>query len=117
MIDDTLYDAFGQRQVAQYFTQLSQYHVVLEVDPRYQADPASLSKIYVKSPTTGEQVPLSVFVKFDTDKTNSLSFSHQGQFPAVTLSFNLSPGTSLGQAVDAIQKAERDLNKPVSLVG
>ena len=117
VIDDTLYDAFGQRQVAQYFTELSQYHVVLEVDPRYQADPASLSKIYVKSPTTGEQVPLSVFVKFDTDKTNSLSISHQGQFPAVTLSFNLSPGTSLGQAVDAIQKAEHELNKPVSLVG
>ena len=117
MIDDTLYDAFGQRQVAQYFTQLSQYHVVLEVDPRFQADPASLQKIYVKSPVTGQQVPLGVFVKFDTDKTNYLSISHQGQFPAVTLSFNLSPGTSLGQAVDAIQQAERQMGKPVSLVG
>jgi HAE1 family hydrophobic/amphiphilic exporter-1/multidrug efflux pump len=117
VIDDTLYDAFGQRQVAQYFTQLSQYHVVLEVDPDFQADPASLNAIYVKSPVTGQQVPLSVFVTFDTDKTNSLSISHQGQFPAVTLSFNLSPGTALGQAVDAIQRAERELGKPVSLVG
>ena len=116
-IDDTLYDAFGQRQVAQYFTQLSQYHVVLEVDPRFQADPASLEKIYVKSPMTGEQVPLSVFVRFDTDKTNALSISHQGQFPAVTLSFNLSPGTALGQAVDAIQRAQAELGAPVSLVG
>jgi len=116
-IDDTLYDAFGQRQVAQYFTQLSQYHVVLEVDPSFQADPASLEKIYVKSPMTGEQVPLSVFVRFDTDKTNALSISHQGQFPAVTLSFNLSPGTALGQAVDAIQRAQAELGAPVSLVG
>jgi HAE1 family hydrophobic/amphiphilic exporter-1/multidrug efflux pump len=117
LIDDTLYDAFGQRQVAQYFTQLSQYHVVLEVDPSFQADPASLEKIYVKSPVTGEQVPLSVFVSFDTDKTNALSISHQGQFPAVTLSFNLSPGTALGQAVDAIQQAQAGLGAPVSLVG
>jgi hydrophobe/amphiphile efflux-1 (HAE1) family protein len=117
VIDDTLYDAFGQRQVAQYFTQLSEYHVVLEVDPRFQADPASLEKIYVKSPATGQQVPLSVFVRFDTDKTNALSVSHQGQFPAVTLSFNLTPGTALGQAVDAIQSAVSELGKPVSLVG
>jgi HAE1 family hydrophobic/amphiphilic exporter-1/multidrug efflux pump len=117
VIDDTLYDAFGQRQVAQYFTQLSQYHVVLEVDPSFQADPTSLEKIYVKSPITGEQVPLSVFVAFDTDKTNALSISHQGQFPAVTLSFNLSPGTALGQAVDAIQRAQAELGAPVSLVG
>jgi HAE1 family hydrophobic/amphiphilic exporter-1/multidrug efflux pump len=116
-IDDTLYDAFGQRQVAQYFTQLSQYHVVLEVDPDFQADPASLDKIYVKSPVTGQQVPLSVFVRFDTDKTNALSISHQGQFPAVTLSFNLSPGAALGQAVDAIERAKRELGAPVSLVG
>jgi HAE1 family hydrophobic/amphiphilic exporter-1/multidrug efflux pump len=117
IIDDTLYDAFGQRQVAQYFTQLSQYHVVLEVDPSFQADQTSLEKIYVKSPITGEQVPLSVFVAFDTDKTHALSISHQGQFPAVTLSFNLSPGTALGQAVDAIQRAQAELGAPVSLVG
>jgi hydrophobe/amphiphile efflux-1 (HAE1) family protein len=117
VIDDTLYDAFGQREVNQYFTQLNQYHVVLEVDPQFQEDPASLDKIYVKSPVTGQMVRLSVFVKFDTDKTNYLSISHQGQFPAVTLSFNLKPGTSLGQAVDAIQSAESELGTPVSLVG
>ena len=117
VIDDTLYDAFGQRQVAQYFTQRSQYHVVLEVDAHFQADPESLEKIYVRSPATGQQVPLSVFVKFDTDKTNALSVSHQGQFPAVTLSFNLAPGAALGQAVDAIQRGVSELNKPASLVG
>jgi hydrophobe/amphiphile efflux-1 (HAE1) family protein len=116
-IDDTLYDAFGQRQVVQYFTQLSQYNVVLEVDPRLQEDPAALSKIFVKSPTTGQQVPLATFVKIDTFKTNYLSINHQGQFPAVTLSFNLSPGTALGQAVDAIHQAEAEMGKPTSLIG
>jgi HAE1 family hydrophobic/amphiphilic exporter-1/multidrug efflux pump len=116
LIDDTLYDAFGQRQVTQYFTQLSQYHVVMEVDPKLQADPAALEKIYVKSPTTGQQVPLATFVKLDTTKTNYLAISHQGQFPAVTLSFNLTPGTALGQAVDAIKAMESSVGKPVALV-
>jgi hydrophobe/amphiphile efflux-1 (HAE1) family protein len=116
-IDDTLYDAFGQRQVVQYFTQLSQYNVVLEVDPKLQEDPAALSKIFVKSPTTGQQVPLATFVKIDTTKTNYLSINHQGQFPAVTLSFNLTPGTALGQAVDAIRQAEAEMGKPTSLIG
>ena len=117
LIDDTLYDAFGQRQVAQYFTQLDQYHVILEVDPRLQADPTTLQKIYVNSPTTGHQVPLSTFVKFDTDTTGYLSVNHQGQFPAVTLSFNLSPGASLGQAVAAIQRAETEIGKPATVLG
>jgi multidrug efflux pump subunit AcrB len=90
---------------------------VLEVDPSVQADPASLDKIYVKSPVTGQQVPLSAFVAFDTEKTHALSISHQGKFPAVTLSFNLSPGTALGQAVDAIDRAKAELGTPVSLVG
>ncbi len=115
VIDDTLYDAFGQRQIAQYFTQLSQYHVILEVTPRLQADPRALDKIYLKSPTTGQQVPLATFVKLDTAKTNYLSINHQGQFPAVTLSFNLSPGTALGQAIDAISKAEAKIGKPGSI--
>ena len=116
LIDDTLYDAFGQRQVAQYFTQLSQYHVVLEVDPKLQADPSALEKIYVKSPTTGQQVPLAAFVKLDTTRTNYLSISHQGQFPAVTLSFNLGAGVALGQAVDVIKRMESAIGKPVALV-
>ncbi|MDB5362792.1 MAG: acriflavin resistance protein [Rhodospirillales bacterium] len=117
VIDDTLYDAFGQRQVAQFFTQLNQYHVILEVPPALQGDPAALSKIYVKSPTTGSQVPLSTFVKLDTTKTNYLSIAHQGQFPAVTLSFNLAQGASLGEAVSAIQEAEAQMKLPSTIIG
>ena len=117
VIDDTLYDAFGQRQVAQYFTQLSQYHVILEVDPKLQTDPGALDKVYVRSPRTGEEIPLSAFVKVDNSKTAYLSISHQGQFPAVTLSFNLAPGIALGQAVDAIKKAEQDAGMPQTLIG
>ena len=117
LIDDTLYDAIGQRQVTQYFTQLSQYHVVLEITPELQGDPAILDKIYVKSPMTGMQVPLSAFAKFDATKSSYLSISHQGQFPAVTLSFNLSPNVALGQAVDAIKAAEREIDKPATLIG
>ncbi|GGF01841.1 acriflavine resistance protein B [Aliidongia dinghuensis] len=117
VIDDTLYDAFGQRQVAQYFTQLSQYHVILEVPPALQGDPAALDKIYVKSPVTNGMVPLSTFVKLDTTKTNYLSIAHQGQFPAVTLSFNLAQGASLGEAVSAIQEAEAQMKLPATIIG
>ncbi len=117
LIDDTLYDAIGQRQVAQYFTQLSQYHVILEIKPALQADPSILAKIYVKSPLNGQLVPLSTFAKFDTNRTSYLSINHQGQFPAVTLSFNLRPGMALGQAVDAIKKIEAELGKPITLTG
>ncbi len=117
LIDDTLYDAFGQRQVTQYFTQLDQYHVILEVDPALQTDPTTLQKIYVNSPTTGKQVPLSTFVKFDTSTTGYLSINHQGQFPAVTLSFNLAPGAALGQAVASIQRAEAEIHKPATVLG
>jgi hydrophobe/amphiphile efflux-1 (HAE1) family protein len=117
VIDDTLYDAFGQRQITQYFTQLNQYHVILEVDPKLQTDPAALDKIYVKSPVTNGMVPLSTFVKRDTTTTNYLSISHQGQFPAVTLSFNLPPGVALGQAVDQIQRAEATMGLPSTVLG
>jgi HAE1 family hydrophobic/amphiphilic exporter-1 len=89
LIDQTLDDAFGQRQVTQYFTQLNTYHVILEITPELQADPGILSKIYIKSPISGQQIPLSTFVKFDTQQVSFLSINHQAQFPVVTLSFNL----------------------------
>jgi hydrophobe/amphiphile efflux-1 (HAE1) family protein len=117
LIDQTLYDAFGQRQVTQYFTQLNSYHVVLEVDPKLQEDPNSLNKIYIKSPTTGQEVPLSTFVHYDTHHVGYLSVSHQGQFPAVTLSFNLAPGAALGDAVDAVDQAAARLHLPGSIQG
>ena len=113
-IDDTLYDAFGQRQVSTIFTQLNQYRVILEVEPQYQLQPESLDKIYVKS-TTGQMVQLSNFAKVSI-ATAPLTIVHQGQFPAVTLSFNLSPGASLGEAVQAIQTAEQQIQLPETVV-
>ena len=88
VIDSTLYDAFGQRQIAQYFTQLSSYQVIMEVLPSLQGEVSTLDRIFLRSPTTGGEVPLSVFAKWTTDNVKPLSISHQGQFPAVTLSFN-----------------------------
>ncbi|MBR8656225.1 efflux RND transporter permease subunit [Achromobacter sp. Marseille-Q0513] len=117
LIDATIYDAIGQRQVAQYYTQINSYHVVLEVTPALQQDPDLFSRLYLTSPLTGQQVPLSTFVKLDTSKTAYLSISHQGQFPAVTLSFNLAPGASLGQAVQAITQAQAQMGAPASLAG
>ncbi|MBS0232126.1 MAG: multidrug efflux RND transporter permease subunit [Proteobacteria bacterium] len=114
-IDDTLYDAFGQRQVAQFFTQQNSYHVVMEVLPSIQADPQSLNKLYIRSPVTGGLVPLATFASWTTRKTQPLSISHQGQFPAVTISFNLAPGASLGTATNDIKAAERQLGLPASL--
>ena len=112
-IDDTLYDAFGQRQVSTIFTQLNQYHVVLEVGPQFQQDPSDLTHIYVKS-QTGTQVPLSTFSHFETSKT-PLTINHQGQFPVVTISFNLAPGESLGTATNAIAGVEHELGMPASI--
>ena len=112
-IDDTLYDAFGQRQVSTIFTQLKQYHVVLEADPSFQQSPDSLRNIYVHS-STGAQVPLSAFTHFQQDSA-LLAINHQGQFPVVTLSFNLAPGNSLGEATKAIEQAEREINLPASI--
>ena len=113
LIDDTLYDAFGQRQVSTIFTQLNQYHVVLEVLPAFQESPDALKSIYVKS-ATGAQVPLSAFTRFEAT-TTPLAVNHQGQFPSVTLSFNLAPGESLGAAVKAIQRVEREIGLPPSV--
>jgi hydrophobe/amphiphile efflux-1 (HAE1) family protein len=109
-IDDTLYDAFGQRQVSTIFTQLNQYRVILEAAPHYQLEPQSLDKIYVKS-STGQMVPLSAFAHLKTI-TAPLAINHEGQFPAVTLSFNLSPSSSLGAAVDAISAAQKEIGLP-----
>ena len=116
LIDDTLYDAFGQRQVTQYFTQLNSYHV-LEVLPALQRPTEALSSIYVNSPSTGGQVPLSTFVKWTNEPTNFLSINHQSMFPSVTLSFNLAAGVSLGQATAAIQNAEAQIGAPATLIG
>lgn len=117
LIDDTLYDAFGQRQVAQYFTQQNSYHVVMEILPELQGRVESLDKIYVKSPTTGAQVPMSAFARWTTLLAKPLSISHQGQFPAVTISFNLARGASLGTATAAVQNAVREMQMPATLVG
>jgi HAE1 family hydrophobic/amphiphilic exporter-1 len=116
MIDDTLNDAFGQRQITQYFTQLNTYWIILEVTPELQDTFASLDRIYVKSPLTASVLPLSALVTVDTTKVGPLSVSHQGQFPAVTLSFNLRPGIALGQAVNAILGAVRDIGLPGSVI-
>jgi multidrug efflux pump subunit AcrB len=112
-IDQTLYDAFGQRQVATIYTATNQYKVILEVQPQFQHDPNLLSAIYVPGPG-GAQVPLSSFAHF-TRKTEPLIISHQGIFPAVTLSFNLAPGVALGQAVDKIQAITERLHVPATL--
>jgi multidrug efflux pump len=114
-IDNTLYDAFGQRQVSTIFTQLNQYHVVMEVDPQFQQNPDSLKNIYVKS-SNGTQVPLSAFTRFEPDAA-ALALNHQGQFPVVTLSFNLAPNAALGEAVDAINQVKQELNMPPSIQG
>ena len=115
-IDDTLYDAFGQRQVTQYFTQLNSYHLILEVPSAMQGEADTLNKLYVKS-AAGAAVPLSAFVKVDTKPVVPLSVSHQSQFPSVTLSFNLSQGAALGDAVTAVQAAMAQLGTPASLTG
>ncbi|MGC2696926.1 MAG: multidrug efflux RND transporter permease subunit [Candidatus Angelobacter sp.] len=112
-IDDTLYDAFGQRQVSTIFTQLNQYHVVLEVGQQFQNDPTDLTHIYVKS-VSGQQVPLSTFSHFVTSPA-PLAINHQGQFPVVTISFNLAPGESLGKATKVIAQAEQEMGMPVSI--
>jgi hydrophobic/amphiphilic exporter-1 (mainly G- bacteria), HAE1 family len=115
LIDDTLYDAFGQRQVTQYFTQLNSYHVILEILPELQGNLDTLNKLYIKSPLTNDEVPLSTFATWTSVPVRSLSISHQGQFPAITISFNLAQNAALGQATDAISKAMAELGAPATL--
>jgi hydrophobe/amphiphile efflux-1 (HAE1) family protein len=115
VIDDTLYDAFGQRQIATLYTSTNQYKVVEEIAPQYLHDTNALSKIYVPGPN-GAQIPLSSFVR-QVSKLEPLSINHQGQFPAVTLSFNLPPGAALGDAVTSIEQAQRELHLPPTVQG
>ena len=114
-IDNALYDAFGQRQVSTMYQQYNQHHVVLEAEPRFLEDPAALRHIYVRS-TNGAFVPLVSVAQFKTENT-FLSVNHQGQFPAVTISFNLAPDTALGQATEAVERAVRGLRMPASVQG
>jgi multidrug efflux pump len=114
-IDNTLYDAFGQRQVSTMYTRLNQYHVVLEVDPQFWQNPEGLKYIYVKGPG-GSQLPLSALARYEPS-TTSLAVTHQGQFPSVTLSFNLAPGLALGDAVDAVEQAGADIGLPSTIHG
>jgi multidrug efflux pump len=117
MLDDTLYDAFGQRQVSTMYTQLNQYHVVLEVEPLFWQNPEGLQYIYARSANSNlPLVPLSTFTHY-APSTASLAVNHQGQFPAVTLSFNLALGAALGDAVTAIEQATREIGLPATIHG
>jgi len=115
-IDQTLYDAFGQQQVTQYFTQVNTYHVILEVPEADRGSLESLHKLYVKS-SSGTPVPLDTFVRIDTAPVAPLSISHQSQFPAVTISFNLAQGVALGEAVGAVEAAMARIGTPLALQG
>jgi len=114
-IDDTLYDAFGQRQISTIYSQVNQYHVILEVAPDYQLGPEALQAIYVRS-STGALVPLSAFARVSRSVA-PLAITHQSQFPAVTLSFNLAPGTSLSQATREIDQIGAELGLPETIAG
>jgi HAE1 family hydrophobic/amphiphilic exporter-1 len=116
-VDAAIYNQIGQREVAQYFTQLNAYHVILEGPPGLQETPELFNSIFIQSPKTGKPVPLSEFVKVDTSKLRAVSINHQGQLPAATLSFNLTPGVSLGEATQMIEKAKQDLGAPATLTG
>src|SRR5262249_29111855 len=115
MVNDTLNDAFGQRQISTIYSQANQYRVVLEAMPRYQRDPASLNKLFVPS-TNGSQVPLSTFAQLEHTSA-PLAISHQAQFPAAIISFNLAPDAALGDAVTAISAAQRAIGMPPTVVG
>ena len=117
LIDDTLYDAFGQRQVTQYFTQVNSYHVIMEVLPELQGERRHAGQDLCQ---VADHRPAGAAVdvrELDDGRSEPLSISHQGQFPAVTISFNLAPGVALGQATEAIQHAEGELGTPASLIG
>ncbi len=112
-LDNALYDAFGQRQVSTMYRPLNQYHVVMEVAPQFQQTPEALQNIYLRS-STGTPVPLAAFTHYEPSNT-PLEVNHQGQLPSVTISFNLAPGVSLGEATQAIQKTQRDIGLPATI--
>jgi multidrug efflux pump len=116
-INQTLYDAFGQRQINEYQTEVNQYRVVLEIDPAQRGDARSLSYLHLRSPLTGEMVPLSQVARLLPPETGPVSISHNGMFPAVNIAFNLAQGVALGDAVTAIERARAELAMPVSISG
>jgi HAE1 family hydrophobic/amphiphilic exporter-1 len=116
-IDAAVYDQLGQHQIAQTFTQLNSYHVVMEAPPSLQATPDLFNSVYINSPVTGKGVPLSLFLKYDPTATASLTINHQGQFPAATISFNLAPGVPLGDATKLVEDARARLGAPQTLTG
>ncbi|GGJ04692.1 efflux RND transporter permease subunit [Neoroseomonas lacus] len=116
-INNTLYDAFGQRQATQYFTQTNAYHVVLEALPTIQASASALQQIFITSPVTGRPVPMSSLARWTTRPTRPIAVNHQALFPSVTLSFNLAPGVALSEAVAAIDRSMNDLRLPGGLRG
>jgi hydrophobe/amphiphile efflux-1 (HAE1) family protein len=116
-INSALYNAFGERQVTQFYTQVSQYKVIIEVPPELQKDPSTFDKIFVKSPITGGQVPLSSLITFTTGGSKPLSVNHLGKYPSVTISFNLAPDVALGDAVAAVEKANQEMGLPLTITG
>ncbi len=116
-VDTAIYNLIGQHEVAQYFTQLNAYHVVVEAPPNMQLTPAIFNSVYLLSPLTNKDVPLSLFVKVNPSATSSLTIAHQGQFPAATISFNLAPGVALGQATQIVEDARAKLGAPTTLTG
>ncbi|HZN95800.1 MAG TPA: efflux RND transporter permease subunit, partial [Myxococcales bacterium] len=116
-IDQTLYDAFGQRQISEFQTEVNQYPIILELDPKQRGDAESLSYLHLRSPLTGEMVPLSAVARREPPSSGPLSISHNGMFPAVNVSFNLAPGVALGDAVRAMERAQAQIGMPSSIGG
>jgi HAE1 family hydrophobic/amphiphilic exporter-1 len=116
-IDSAIYELIGQDEIAQYFTQQNSYHIVMEGPPALQATPDLFDTVYLLSPLTNQNVPLSQFVKIDRSASGSLTVSHQGEFPAVTLAFNLAPGVALSQATQAVEAIRAKLGAPVTVQG
>ena len=116
-VDEALYDAFGQRQINEFQTQVNQYNVILELDTQQRGKAESLDYFYLRSPLTGRMVPLSALARFDAPTVGPLSIAHEGMFPAANLSFNLAPGVALGDAVILLDQAKREIGMPAAISG